>query len=57
MTALTLNLPDKLANDVQKFGTLESVEFLQLVEKLTNKFKQQHEKKITQDTPVSRVCP
>ncbi len=55
MTAVTLNLPDDLANDVQKFGTLESAEFLQFIEKLTNKFKQQQEKTITQDKPVINI--
>ncbi len=40
---------------MQKFGTLESAEFLQFIEKLTNKFKQQQEKTITQDTPVISI--
>lgn len=39
MTTLTVDLPEQLANDVQKFGTLESEEFLQLLESLTHKFK------------------
>ncbi len=55
MTALTLNLPDELANDVQKFGTLESAEFLQFIEKLTNKFKQQQEKTTTKESSVISI--